>query len=126
MRTGLKSLYSRKNPVRRAFSGTFRTLSIGAKGNRPAKLLLLVDVVVCEKGTRAAVADHIWIALPGSFVVPGFMPRDTTVAFTGIVGRYTRRAGKSSKIDYNIVDVEDVRLVRGQSQKPGFFEGGWD
>lgn len=113
MRTGLEKLYSRKKPVRRVFSGEFRNLSIGSKSNRPVKLLLLENIEVRENGSRVVVADHVWITLPGTFVVPRHLSRETAVVFTGLVARYTRGFGRNREIDYKIDDVEDVVLTTG-------------
>lgn len=108
VRNGLEKLYSKRRPTRRVFSGTFGHISFGQKRGYPAKLLVVRDVRVHAEGVSTLVADHVWVQVPGEFVVPSWMPSGTQVVFSGVVGRYARSSGI---VDFKIEDVEDIVLA---------------
>jgi len=104
---GIYSLSPRKRPARYRFSAIIGHLAIG-KIWAPFKTLLVTDVRVREKRGSSLVAEHLWLPMFGSFVLPENLPRDARIEFSGVVSRYKRKNGET---DYGIDQIEDVSIV---------------
>ena len=107
-RKALGQYHGKTRPVRFKFLGTLATVSVGVQDGYVGKTVLVRDVMMTSYKPWILVADHTWLLLPGEFMVPRHLPKDTEVTFTGVVRKYARRTGE---IDYGLGEIEDFVIT---------------